>query len=133
MGRLWVALTAFALLIGGVVWGQGGLSRVSGELAEKADRVCDALSEKSTEEEGLKLLDELIEDFASRRPFLGIFVNDARIHEIQRALSRARQLGSQGEVSPALEALVDLSKTLKELSETHSPYWENILYVSRLF
>ncbi|MBO5248732.1 MAG: DUF4363 family protein [Clostridia bacterium] len=103
------------------------LSRTSKDLAEQADEVCSVLSEEGREEEGLRLLEALISDFEHRRPFLGIFVNDARIHEIQRALSRAQQLAGEGDVSPALEALTDLSKTLKELSETHRPTWENVL------
>ena len=89
------------------------LSRTSKDLAEQADEVCSVLSEEGREEEGLRLLEALISDFEHRRPFLGIFVNDARIHEIQRALSRAQQLAGEGDVSPALEALTDLSKTLK--------------------
>lgn len=103
------------------------LSRTSENLAKQADEVCIVLSEEGGEEEGMSLLEALISDFEHCRPFLGIFVNDARIHEIQRALSRAQQLAGEGDVSPALEALTDLSRTLKELSETHRPTWENIL------
>ncbi len=125
--RFFAALAVAVLTVSFVVVGEICLGRVADDLAEQADAVSRALSEKSTEEEGLRLLDQLISDFGTYRPFLGIFANDARIHEIRRALFRAQKLGEEGDVSPALEALADLSETLKELSETHKPIWENIL------
>ena len=125
--RLLSALSVFAVLILFITVCQISLGRFSEELAVQTDKICDALSEPGREEEGIRLLDHLISDFESHRPFFGVFVNDARIHEIQRALSRAKQLANTGDFSPALEALTDLSKTLKELSETHRPTWENIL------
>ncbi|MBO5213442.1 MAG: DUF4363 family protein [Clostridia bacterium] len=121
------ALTVALLLISFVTVGQISLGRTAEDLATQADTVCDALSDETTMGEGLRLLDELISEFDRRRPILGVFVNDARIHEIQRGLSRAKELTEEGDVSPALEALTDLSKTLKELSETHRATWENIL------
>lgn len=127
ISRFLSALGVAVALLFFVSVGQISLGRVAEDLAGQADEVCDVLSEESREEEGLELLDELISDFEHHRPFLGVFVNDARIHEIQRALSRADQLAKEGDVSPALEALSDLSRTLKELSETHRPTWENIL------
>lgn len=127
ISRFLSAMAVAFVLVFFVTVGQITLGRVAEDLAEQADEICDVLSEESREEEGLGLLDELISDFDHHRPYLGIFVNDARIHEIQRALSRAEQLAGEGDVSPALEALSDLSKTLKELSETYRPTWENIL------
>ena len=121
------ALTVALLLISFVTVGQISLGRTAEDLATQADTVCDALSDETTMGEGLRLLDELISEFDRRRPILCVFVNDARIHEIQRGLSRAKELTEEGDVSPALEALTDLSKTLKELSETHRATWENIL------
>ncbi len=121
------ALTVALLLISFVTVGQISLGRTAEDLATQADAVCDALSDETTMGEGLRLLDELIAEFDRRRPILGVFVNDARIHEIQRGLSRAKELAEEGDVSPVLEALTDLSKTLKELSETHRATWENIL------
>lgn len=123
---LWMcAVTALLLLF--VTVGQVCLGNVADALALRADEVCDVLSQEDRAEEGMELLGSFISEFEHRRPFLGIFVNDARIHEIQRALSRAEQLAETGDVSPALEALTDLSRALKELSETHRPTWENIL------
>ncbi len=123
---LWTMVVA-ALLIFFVAVGQTCLEKVADALSLQADEVCDVLSQEEKMAEGMKLLDDFIDEFENRRPFLGIFVNDARIHEIQRALSRAKQLGETGDVSPVLEALSDLSRTLKELSETHRPTWENVL------
>ncbi len=125
--RFFITLAATVVLLIFVFAAQASLSRICEDLAAEADRVEAILSEESTQGEGLERLNALSEEFDRRRPFLGIFVNDARIHEIQRAFSRAKQLGEEGDVSPALEALTDLSKTLKELSETHRPSWENIL------
>lgn len=127
MSRLLAAVSVAVVLIFFVTVAQISLGRTAENLAEQADNACNALSEEGREPEGLRLLDALISDFEKHRPFLGIFVNDARIHEIQRALFRAEQLAEEGDVSPALEALTDLSKSLKELSETHKPTWENIL------
>ena len=127
MSRFFSALAVAVLLIFFVTVGQISLGKTAEDLAQQTDEVCDALSDETKKEDGLRLLDELISEFDRRRPVLGIFVNDARIHEIQRGLSRAKQLGEEGDVSPVLEALSDLSKTLKELSETHRPTWENIL------
>ncbi len=127
MSRLLSALAVATLLIFFVTVGQISLGRTAEDLAKQTDEVCDALSDETKKEDGLRLLDELISDFDRGRPVLGIFVNDARIHEIQRGLFRAKQLAEEGDVSPVLEALSDLSKTLKELSETHRPTWENIL------
>lgn len=127
MSRFFSALAVAVFLISFVTVGQVSLGRTAEDLAKQADEVCDALSDENKKEDGLRLLDELISEFDRRRPVLGVFVNDARIHEIQRGLSRAKQLAEEGDVSPVLEALSDLSKTLKELSETHRPTWENIL------
>lgn len=127
MSRFFSAMAVAVFLISFVTVGQISLGRTAEDLAKQADAVCDALSEENKKEDGLRLLDELIAEFDRRRPILGVFVNDARIHEIQRGLSRAKQLAEEGDVSPVLEALSDLSKTLKELSETHRPTWENIL------
>ncbi len=127
ISRFLSAMAVAVALVFFVSVGQNSLAEVAEDLAAQADKVCQALSEDMTEQQGLNLLEDLISDFNRRRPFLGIFVNDARIHEIQRALSRAQQLAGEGDASPALEALTDLSKTLKELSETHRPTWENIL------
>ena len=123
---LWMTAVASVLILF-VVVGQTCLEKVADALVLQADKVCDVLAQEGKEQEGMELLDAFIDEFEHRRPFLGIFVNDARIHEIQRALSRAKQLGETGDVSPVLEALTDLSRTLKELSETHRPTWENIL------
>ncbi len=125
--RFFIALGVAAILVLFVFFGQYSLQKVCEDLSGRADRVSDVLSEESTQAEGMELLKELTKELERRRPFLGVFVNDARIHEIQRALSRAEQLGEEGDISPVLEALADLSKTLKELSETHRPTWENIL------
>lgn len=122
----WMIAVASVLILF-VVVGQTCLEQVANALSSEADEVCDILSQEEKMAEGMKLLDDFIDEFERRRPVLGIFVNDARIHEIQRALSRAKQLGETGDVSPVLEALTDLSRTLKELSETHRPTWENIL------
>lgn len=125
--RLIAALVAAAGLLFFVFFTQSSLSRVCGNLAKEADAVMELLSDQSTQDEGMNRLRALSEDFEKCRPFLGIFVNDGRIHEVQRALSRGQKLGEEGDVSPVLEALADLSRTLKELSETHRPTWENIL------
>ena len=127
ISRVLAAVTVAFALVFFVFFGQASLSRVCGDLAKEADGVSEALSDQTTQDEGLNRLRVLSEHFEQHRPFLGIFVNDGQIHEIQRALSRAKQLGEEGDVSPVLEALAVLSKTLKELSETHRPTWENIL------
>lgn len=125
-GRLIAAIVAAVLLVGFVFVGQTQLARASSHLAEQAESVCHALQEENIEE-GLRLLGELETMFYRQKPIIALFVNDARIHEIQRALSRARQLSEEDDFSPVLEALSDLAKTLRELAETHRPNWENIL------
>ena len=127
ISRVLAAVTVAFALVFFVFFCQSSLGRICTDLAEKADRAGEVLSSESTLKEGMELLEELSREFEQHRPFLGVFVNDGQIHEIQRALSRAKQLGEEGDVSPVLEALADLSKTLKELSETHRPTWENIL------
>ena len=131
MKRLIAALTVFVFMCVFIFLAQSGLARISEDLAEKADEVCAALSSEQTAPEGMVLLEELELEFERRRPILGIFVSDVRIHELQRALSRAKKLGKAGDYSPSLEALTDLSRTLRELSETHRPSWENILSFPR--
>lgn len=125
ISRFIAALSAAVLLVGFVVVGQSCLGKVAKKLAEDSEGVCAAFSEDKTEE-GKKLLKDLREDFESSKGFLLLFVNDARIHEIGRALSRAERLSEDGDLSPALEALSDLAATLRELSETHRPTWENV-------
>lgn len=127
MGRFIAAISAAVLLVSFVFFGQSRLAKTTGELAEKAETVCDALSSEDSQQEGLRMLEEFISDFSRHKPLISVFVNDARIHEIQRALSRAQELSEEGDMSPVLEALSDLAKTLRELSETHRPNWENIL------
>ena len=122
----WMIAVATVLILF-VAVGQICLEQVSDALSSQADDVCDLLSQKGREQEGMELLDAFVSEFEHRRPFLGIFVNDARIHEIQRALSRAKRLGEMGDISPAMEALTDISRSMKELSETHRPTWGNIL------
>lgn len=125
ISRFFAALTAAILLVGFVVVGQTCLGKVSKGLAEDSDAVCTAFSEEKTEE-GKALLKDLRREFESSKGFLLLFVNDTRVHEICRALSRAERLSEEGDFSPALEALSDLAATLRELSETHRPMWENI-------
>ncbi len=123
--RLVAALAVAVLLIFGVIGGQTALRHVASDLADDADEVCSALAEDRSEE-GMEQLQSLIHLFERRKRFLLIFVNDMKVHEIGRALSRAQQLGEEGDASPALEALSDLSASLRELSETYLPTWENI-------
>lgn len=125
--RFFTAMTVAAILIIFVFTGQNVLTETTESLAEQTDEVCEILSDDTRQEEGMRLLRSLIEEFDRRSHFLGVFVNDTRIHEIQRAMNRARQLAETGDSSPALEALSDVSKTLKEMAETHRPTWDNIL------
>lgn len=125
--RFFCAVAAAVILVFFVFVGQTALCRTATGLADEADEVCRALSEDSRANEGLERLSGLIRRFSGLRPFLAAFANDARIHEIDRALSRAEELGREGDFSPALEALSDLAATLRELAETHRPTWENIL------
>ncbi len=125
--RFFCAAAAAVLLVFFVFVGQTALCRTATGLADEADEICRALSDDTRAEEGLERLSGLIRRFSDRRPLLAVFANDSRIHEIDRALSRAEELGREGDLSPALEALSDLAATLRELAETHRPTWENIL------
>ncbi len=124
--RLIALISAVVLLVGTVCVLQFRLQTLSEELADNTDRVALLFSEEKTEE-GFALLSDLEQSFSRARPFFGLTVSDAKIHEIDRALFRARRLGEEGETSPVLEALSDLAEIFRELSETHSPKWENIL------
>lgn len=125
--RFFCAVAAALILVFFIFVGHASLFRAATGLADEADEICRMLSDESRTEEGLERLPGLHRRFSDLRPFFAVFANDARIHEIDRALSRAQKLSGGGDLSPALEALSDLSSTLRELAETHRPTLENIL------
>lgn len=123
--RFAAALGVAVLLLSFVFFCQHRLLFVATELAEETDGVCALLSEEDPE--GEAALEALLEHFSRHRFFISIFISDTRVHELQRSLYRAQRLNSAGDVSPALEALSDLSQSLREVAVTHVPSWENIL------
>ncbi len=124
--RLIALCSAAAVLISTVCVLQFRLQSLSEKLANKTDEIS-ALFAQERVDEGLAALSDFDKEFACYRPFFGLTVSDSKIHEIDRALFRARRLGEEGETDPVLEALSDLAEIFRELSETHSPEWENIL------
>ena len=126
MGRMIGAAAVAVLLIFLVFFGQQYLHGIATDLADFADGMSELLSDEKGDE-GVCSLATLEERFLQKKPWLLFFWNDTRIHEVQRALSRARRLAEEGDWSPALEALSDFSASLRELAATYRPTAENIL------
>ncbi len=124
--RFIALLSATAVLVCTVCVLQSRLQVLSEKLANKTDEIALFFAQEKTDL-GLVALSDFTEELARYRPFFGLAVSDSEIHEIDRALFRARRLGEAGETDPVLEALSDLAEIFRELSETHSPRWENIL------
>lgn len=126
ISRFLSALFAFMLLISFVFLGQRRLTAVSDELCALAHEASVCFSEDRIAD-GAVALSRLEEMLDRHDLFLAAMINDSRLHEIHRALNRARVLSSAGDPSPVLEALADLSRTLSESAQTHLPTWANIL------
>ena len=123
--RFWWALSVAALLIFSVIFSQVLLEKSATDLANSADAICELLGAEKTDE-GTDKLELLIRKFHSKKWVFLVFVNDLRIYELNRSLSRAQELAKEGEWSPALEALSDFASVLREVSETHRPTVTNI-------
>lgn len=127
MNRRVLAATAAALLLlMAVLGGQWFLNRSGQVLTELAEQTREAFSAGETEK-GKQLLADLSSELESRRFFLSLLVNNSRIHELDRAISRAENLCIMGETSLVLEELADLSEALSDLSAVFRVSAENIL------
>ena len=122
--RLFAALTAAALLVAGVWFGQTCMTKSVSDLADRGDAIRVLLEEDL--EEGFQRLGELSETWEKKQKFLFFVVNDGRIHEISEALIRAERSGEKNDISSASDALNDFSFMLRELSSTNVPTLENI-------
>ncbi|MBO5221305.1 MAG: DUF4363 family protein [Clostridia bacterium] len=131
-GRGFVTLAVAVILLIGVISGQILLHNISTDLADSAEEICILIGEEQTEVGGERLK-ALSDHFFQHKKLLLLFLNDSRIHEIQRSLARAQRLAEDGDWSPALEALSDFSTALRELAETHHPTWENVLKIHESF
>lgn len=132
MGRLIGALVGMAVLLSGVIFGQITLHNIATDLADNADAVCLLFSEKN-EKDGIVELEKLAKLFDRRKKVLLLFLNDARVHELHRSVTRSLRLAKTQEWSPALEALSDFAAAMRELAETHHPTTENILKIHESF
>lgn len=126
ISRFLSALFAFLLLISFVIFGQHRLTAVSDELCALAREASVCYSEDRIDD-GTLALSRLEEALDRHDLFLAALINDSRLHEIRRALTRAQVLSAAGDPSPVLEALADLSRTLSESAQTLLPTWANIL------
>lgn len=126
ISRFLTAISAFLILVSFVIFGQHRLTSVSDELCALACEASVCYAEDRIDD-GAVALSRLEEALDRHDLFLAAMINDSRLHEIRRALTRARVLSSAGDTSPVLEALADLSRTLSESAQTLLPTWANIL------
>ncbi len=99
--RFIALLFAAAVLVCAVCVLQSRLQVLSEKLANKTDEIALLFAQEKTDL-GLVALSDFTEELARYRPFFGLTVSDSEIHEIDRALFRARRLGEAGEIDPVL-------------------------------
>ena len=121
---IWTACAALVLLVF-VISSQLFLERVATNLVDSAEEICGLLATESTEE-GERKLEDLLRRFRNDKWVFFIFVNDDRVYELNRSLTRAQALAEEGEWSPSLEALSDFVSVLREIAQTHRPNLTNI-------
>ena len=121
---IWTACAALVLLVF-VISSQLFLERVATNLVDSAEEICGLLATESTEE-GERKLEDLLRRFRNDKWVFFIFVNDVRVYELNRSLTRAQALAEEGEWSPSLEALSDFVSVLREIGQTHRPNLTNI-------
>ena len=131
MGRMACVALAAVILLSSVIFGQKYLHDVLTDIAESADRVCVFLAENKGLE-GEAALQALLHDFERHKKVLLLFLNDVRVHELHRSVTRSLRLVEVRDFSPALEAMSDFAASLRELADTHHPTAENVLKVMNL-